>query len=1056
MGAVACPACGSTLSGSPKFCPECGAPVAAGTSSSLRKTVTLLFADATGSTALGERLDAEAYRDILDRFFAGARAAVERHGGTVEKFVGDAVLAVFGVPEVREDDALRAVRAAVEIQEAVGALSTELERRLGVTLEVRIGVNTGAVVTGAARAGGSFATGDAVNAAARLEQAASPGQILLGEETYALVRDAVEVRPLQPVAAKGKSEPLAAYPLVRVLEAVTGRARRTDTLLVGRQAETQVLDDALHRTVTTSRSHLVTVVGAPGMGKTRLIHEWAAGIAERASVVGGRCVSYGQGITYWPVVQLLRQALGLAGHESEEVTRHAIDAVMADQSDGDRVADLLLALLGRAGSPGDADETGWAVRRVLEQLATRQPLVVTIDDLHWAEATLLELLELVRREVDDLPLLLVCQARPELLDTHPNWASGSLNSMTVGLEPLTADQVATSLKSVLGGPVAPGIARVLAERSGGNPLFMEEIAAHLVDLGVLAEDPGGTWALSGDLPTMLIPPTVSALLAARLGRLPPGERGVLERVSVIGLEFTEDEAQLLVGESAPEVTDVLAALARRDLLRRVRSDGDDSWAFKHILVRDAAYETLPKALRAELHELFAGRLERDESDTGAERHAFVAHHLETTVRCRRELGDQGADLDHLVDRTVGLLVQTGDEAFERADVAAAEQWYRRAVDLAAPSAVIRRGALARLARTIVVSGLLDQAAHVIEKLRQETGPDASPLDHAFLHLMQLESLSLAGTGVDPADRLEAAQRTAVLAREAGDRFFLVEALLVEAGAWQERARWGKAQACMRQLAEEVGAREGRRLSLVATAFLVWGPAPMAEVVTALDALRKAGIASAHLVVRMDLTQTLAACAAEGSPALGRLDTTRAAAESLGIADTMNFHDRTAQAHAAAGDDAGAIEHFARAATLSEARGEQSFGSTILAWQLALMLELGHSLEEVRPRVEVVREWTSPFDVLATAQLAALDAVVAARDGDVERARDLAATAVRVVDESDQLWQQADIRWWVSAVPHLRGDTHEERRLLEEALDRYRRKGMIVLARRAEQRIATLP
>ena len=434
---LACAACGAELPSTVRFCFECGAPVPAAAERETRRTVTLLFTDVTGSTAMGEQLDPEAFRGVLGRYFAVARTAIECHGGTVEKFVGDAVLAVFGVPELHEDDALRAVRAADELNDAVTVLSEELLSELGVRLAIRTGVNTGSVVTGSARAGGSFATGDAVNTAARLEQAAGDGEVLLGASTYALVRDAVEVESVAEVRAKGKAEPVPAFRLRRVLDALHGRRRRADVPLVGRTQENRALDDVLERTVTSGHSHLMTVLGPPGIGKSRLVSEFLLRVGDRAAVAQGRCVSYGQGITYWPLVQALRDALSLSGTESEEVTRQALEQALGAVQDRDRVVDGLLPLLSRTGVPGTDDQTVWSVRRLLEELATRRPLVLCVDDLHWAEPNLLDLLERVREEVSDLPLLLLCQARPELLEQRPDWGSGAMNAVIFGLEPLS-------------------------------------------------------------------------------------------------------------------------------------------------------------------------------------------------------------------------------------------------------------------------------------------------------------------------------------------------------------------------------------------------------------------------------------------------------------------------------------------------------------------------------------------------------------------------------------------------------------------------------------------
>jgi class 3 adenylate cyclase len=618
--------CGERLPVSARFCPACGSPRLSVAVVEVRKTVTLLFCDVVGSTALGERLDPEALRGVMSRYFAVARVAVQWHGGTVEKFVGDAVLAVFGIPEVREDDALRAVRAAAELRDCLVDLSAELMGSMGIGLAVRTGVNTGSVVAGSAREGGSFATGDAVNTAARLEQAAAPGEVLIGASTLWLVRDAVEVEAVAPLAVKGKAEPLAAYRLVRVLEAERGRSRRPDAALVGRGRESRALAEALAQTTQDGRGRFVTVLGPAGMGKTRLVEHFLAGIGQDVQVLRGRCVSYGRGITFWPFVQLLRQAAGLIGQETAESTEKALLALMDTSPDKGVVVAVLLPLLGLGGEPGGAEEIFWAIRSVLEHLAGHGPLIVAVEDIHWAEPTLLDLLERLRDEARDVPLLIVCQARPELLEQRPGWGGEALNATTFLLEPLTGGHTAALLEGLLG-PAVPG--RVVAAVDGwaeGNPLFVEEVAAHLVETGVLRREHDG-WVVVGDLKRVLVPPTVTALLAARLDRIPLPERALLERVSVIGLELTTADATALSADGV-EVPALLASLSRRDLLRRVRGLRADTWAFRHVLLRDAAYESLPKSVRAVLHERFADRLQESAADAGGETHAFVGHHLE--------------------------------------------------------------------------------------------------------------------------------------------------------------------------------------------------------------------------------------------------------------------------------------------------------------------------------------------------------------------------------------------------------------------------------------------
>jgi class 3 adenylate cyclase len=401
---------------------------------SSRKVVTALFCDVTGSTALGEELDPEVLRGVLQRYFEVMRGVIERHGGTVEKFVGDAVMAVFGIPVVHEDDALRAVRAAAEIRERLPALAAEV----AVQLRFRTGINTGHVLMGE---GENLAVGDAVNVAARFEQAAQPGEIVLGEETLALVRDAVEVEALQPLALKGKSEPVAAFRLMSVDPGAPGVARHLDAPLVGRDHELRVLRQAWDRVVRESGCHLFTLLGAAGVGKSRLIAELLAGMADQASVLRGRCLHYGEGITFWPLVE----ALMPVGATAEQVLERL-----------------------NGGGAATAEELFWEVRRLLESFAAKRPVVLYIDDLQWAEPMLLDFLDHIADLSRGAPILLLCTARPELLEERPAWGGGKLNATTALLEPLDTE-ASEKLVEQLGDRLArEARARVIAA-SQGNP-----------------------------------------------------------------------------------------------------------------------------------------------------------------------------------------------------------------------------------------------------------------------------------------------------------------------------------------------------------------------------------------------------------------------------------------------------------------------------------------------------------------------------------------------------------------------------------------------------------
>jgi class 3 adenylate cyclase len=441
---LTCSACGQENPARARFCNACGAALG-GAGGEVRKTVTVLFADVTGSTALGERLDPESFRRVMARYFDAARRAVERHGGTVEKFIGDAVMAVFGVPTVHEDDALRALRAAADLRDALAALNEELERDYGTSLEVRVGVNTGEVVAGTAE---RLATGDAVNVAARLQQAAEPGEILVGEPTLVLARDAVEAELLPPVELKGKTEPITPYRLLRVIEGAVAAERRLDAPLVGRRDELQRVQAAFEDAVAERRCRLVTVFGPPGIGKSRLSREVALALVGDASVLTGRCLPYGEGITYWPL-------------------REIFSAMGAD--------DELSAALG-ADIP---DEVFWAVRKALEQRAREWPLALIVEDIHWAEPTLLDLIEHVHDWTRDAPVLVLCLSRPELRGERPGWAGEALT-----LEPLSEAESEELIEGLVGdAEVAEAVRSRISEVAEGNPLFVEQLLAMLAEGG---------------------------------------------------------------------------------------------------------------------------------------------------------------------------------------------------------------------------------------------------------------------------------------------------------------------------------------------------------------------------------------------------------------------------------------------------------------------------------------------------------------------------------------------------------------------------------------------
>ncbi len=561
-----CPACATPNQDDSKFCAECGArlPVTA-IDNEQRKTVTILFADVAGSTSLGERMEPEVLRRMLSRFFDAARSVVASHGGTVEKFIGDAVLAIFGVPVLHEDDAVRALRAAVDLMSALKPLNVELKRDYGADLQIRVGVNTGDVVTGTSE---RLVTGDAVNVAARLEQLAPPGEIYAGELTVRLAGALATVAEIEPAPLKGKSVPTRVF---RIVATRHGERPVGTTPMIGRERQLEMLRGAFSQSVADRCCVLFTMLGSAGVGKSRLCAEFLDDID--ATVLRARCLSYGSGIGLWPAADVVRQLQG----------GPSVDSVAALLADDSAVSAAVGALVDSDGVVSAATEIAWAVRRLLEASARVRPLAVVLDDLHWAEEALFELVEHVSLLSRDAPILIVVLARPELLDRRPSWGAGALNASTVLLEPLGPSETAHLVDNLTTTLDATARRKVQAA-AAGNPLFAEEMVA-------LVEASGGT-----DVP---VPPTIQALIAARLDQLDPAEQRVLERGSVEGQSFHRGALAALVGEEdgLTSTAQLLVGLVRKDLLRpdRPTFDRDEAYRFRHVLLRDAAYDRLPKS-----------------------------------------------------------------------------------------------------------------------------------------------------------------------------------------------------------------------------------------------------------------------------------------------------------------------------------------------------------------------------------------------------------------------------------------------------------------------------
>jgi class 3 adenylate cyclase/tetratricopeptide (TPR) repeat protein len=636
-----------------------------------RKLVTVLFADLVGSTALAADEDPERVRVRLERFYDAMAEEIERTGGTVEKFAGDAVMAVFGVPAALEDHAERALHAAL-------AMQRRLRELFAGELELRVGVNTGEAVVGEPRAGSSFVTGDVVNMCDRLQKAAAPGEVLAGERSVAAASGAFEFGELRTAEAKGKPGGIACQAVLRSLTLMRPRgAGGLRRVFVGRETELELLRATYRRATANAEPHLVTIVGEPGVGKTRLVRELWEILADEKPVPlrrTGRCLPYGDGITYWPLGELLREHLGLRDNDRpDEILR---------KLEGREILGLALGL-DVAGElhPLDARERlHEAVVAFVDELAAERPAVVLVEDIHWAEDDLLDLLERVVADAR-VPVVVLATARPELQDRRPTWGAGRRNATVMWLDPLPAPDASRMLDEMLPAVLPDELRELVIERAEGNPFFLEELVGELADAGVL-EKRDGAWTLGEQQVDFTMPDTVHAVLAARIDRLPAAEKAALQAGAVVGRVFwTSSVVHLLDGEE-PD----FALLEERDLIRSNRGSmiaGDREFAIKHALTREVAYGSIPKARRGRLHAKLADWLET--GDLGRDEHAsLLAYHYSEAVKPEDVdlvWADGAAELVRLRGRAVHWLRRAGELARGRHEMDEAVDLLTRALEL---------------------------------------------------------------------------------------------------------------------------------------------------------------------------------------------------------------------------------------------------------------------------------------------------------------------------------------------------------------------------------------
>jgi class 3 adenylate cyclase/tetratricopeptide (TPR) repeat protein len=656
--------------------------------------VSVLFADLVGFTARSDRSDPEDVRAALAPYHARVKREIERFGGTVEKFIGDAVMAVFGAPVAHEDDAERAVRSALRIPDAIAELN---EATPGLDLAVRVAVNTGeALVTVGARPteGESIVAGDVVNTASRLQQVAPVGGVVVGQATYRATHQLIEYEELEPVAVKGKSEPIPIWRAAQVRSRYGVDYEGVRAPLVGRQDELALLKQTFSRSLHESSVQLLTVVGEPGVGKTRLVREFFAFVDEQPDLIywrQGRCLAYGENITFWALGEIVKAQAGILESDGPADAREkltgAVGTVVEDQAERDWVTARLAPLVA-AGSDVSAGEAGKeesfaAWRRFLEAVASFHPLVLVVEDLHWADRALLEFIDHLTEWATDVPLLLICTARPELFESSPGWGGGKRNAVTISLSPLSAEETTRLIAALLEQAVLPVETQSgLLERAGGNPLYTEEFVRMLVDRGFLQRR-GRVWEVvaDGDIP---VPETVQALIAARLDTLPPDRKALVHDASVVGKVFWSGAIASIGGIEERAAIDGLHELSRKELVRRDRRssvEGQAEYAFWHALIRDVAYGQIPRAQRAAKHRAAAGWIEGIGGDRVMDYAEFLAHHYGQALDLARSAGGfEPREIDLLKHQTRRFLVMAGDRAAPL-DSVRALSFYERALEL---------------------------------------------------------------------------------------------------------------------------------------------------------------------------------------------------------------------------------------------------------------------------------------------------------------------------------------------------------------------------------------
>jgi class 3 adenylate cyclase/tetratricopeptide (TPR) repeat protein len=1049
-----CTTCGEENPREFRHCGTCGATLAErAVAKESRKTVSIVFADPKPAGTDGTQISAEALRDVMSRYFAEMQRVLERHGATVEKFIGDAVMAVFGLPIRHEDDALRAVRAASDMQAALPALNDAFAADWGVRLGNHIGVNTGEVVAGDASLGQRLVTGDTVNVAARLEQAAGPGEVLLGDLTYRLVRGAVEVEAVEPLTLKGKAEPVPAHRLLVVKQATEGLTRRQDAPMVGREAETAALEGIFQRSTQERACRLATVIADAGVGKSRLVREFTAARAAEATVIRGRCLPYGDGITFWPLAEAAREAAAIEPDDSPFRAMQRLEAVAGDG----QVARRIASVMGISKNLYPVAEIFWAARKFLEALGRTRPVVMVVEDIHWAESTFLDLIGNLVETISDASVLLLCTSRPDLLEREAEWST-SEHALRLSLGPLDETDAGRVVQGLLGDAGIEGAVQArIVQAAAGNPLFVEQLLSMLIDDGSLRQV-DGRWRATGDLSSLSVPPTINALLAARLDLLGGNERSVIEPASVIGQSF----AEAAVGELAPEpvkpmVHDSLGTLTGKQLLTANPAAGveDLGFRFPNILIRDAAYNGLLKRSRAVFHERFVAWADEINRRQGREQEfeEILGYHLEQAYRYLSELGTLDAHARALGAAASDRLANAGRRAMARGDMPAAAGLLRRAAATRASADPLRLSLLPELGEALGELGEFEEAEGVLADALARVGAVTEDPLAAKAALTLLLVRLYSGSEEDwSAAATTAVAQTLPTFERAGDHRgqALANRLLVFVHG--SANRWGLTTAAAQQVMEHARAvddvRLERRGALGYAQCLLFGPTPAAEAIHRCEELiaDSAGDRRAQSLIRNWLAQLYAMV---GEIERARQTFADASAALLDLGGGLAASQTSialAQIELIGGDLDVAEMALRRDHDQLSAMGERFLLPTVIGL-LARVVSLQGRHAEAEQFARTTQELATDDDVDSQVNWRGLLAVSLAARGETAEAERLAREAVDLASTSDAPQLQADAHAWLGEVLLRSNHGADWRGLLDEAIRLYAAKGDVVSAAR---------